>query len=110
MNAKHTPEPWFLHPASGSEHTIGGYISNDLDRRGAPPICDIRGFAGLPHKDNADRIVACVNACAGIEDPAELRRQRDELLEALENLLNDETWAAEEAARKAIEKAKKETK
>ena len=33
---------------------------------------------------NAARIVTCVNACAGMEDPAaeidELRRQRDELL------------------------------
>ena len=37
---------------------------------------------------NADRIVACVNACAGIEDPAELRRQRDELLDALTCLRN----------------------
>lgn len=30
----------------------------------------------------ADRIVACVNACAGIPDPAALRSQRDALLEA----------------------------
>jgi hypothetical protein len=37
---------------------------------------------------NASRIVACVNACAGMEDPAaeieRLKAQRDELLAALE--------------------------
>jgi hypothetical protein len=30
-----------------------------------------------------DRIIACVNACAGIENPADLKAQRDELVEAL---------------------------
>ncbi len=29
------------------------------------------------------RIVSCLNACEGIEDPADLRKQRDELVEAL---------------------------
>ena len=38
---------------------------------------------------NAHRIVACVNACEGIADPAELRAQRDELLAALRGLLDD---------------------
>ena len=41
---------------------------------------------------NARRIVACVNACAGMGDPtaeiAELKRQRDELLAALEAFSN----------------------
>lgn len=32
---------------------------------------------------NAQRIVACVNACEGIGDPAAFRRQYDEMLEAL---------------------------
>ena len=38
--------------------------------------------------DDASRIVSCVNSCAGMADPAaeiaELKRQRDELLGALE--------------------------
>ena len=40
--------------------------------------------------DNATRIVECVNACAGMSDPAEdiatLKRQRDELTASLEKL------------------------
>lgn len=56
------------------------------------------------HRNRAERIVACVNACEGIEDPAtyiaeaieqevtlkieirKLRAQRDEMLEALKDL------------------------
>lgn len=37
---------------------------------------------------NAARIVACVNACAGIADPADLRAQRDALLEAAQVVLD----------------------
>ena len=35
-----------------------------------------------------EHIVACVNACAGIDDPADLRVQRDELAAALHNILS----------------------
>ena len=83
--SKHTPEPWFHHLPSGSQHTAGGYINASADR-GDDYICAVYG-SGRPCdivKANALRIVSCVNACAGIEDPeaeiAELKRQRDELL------------------------------
>ncbi len=36
---------------------------------------------------NLHRIVACVNACAGVDAPATLRTQRDALLTACEALL-----------------------
>jgi hypothetical protein len=43
---------------------------------------------GCETKANAARIVACVNACAGMDDPAveieRLRAERTELLEALQ--------------------------
>jgi hypothetical protein len=42
-------------------------------------------------KDRAQRAEACVNACEGIEDPADLRRQRDELLDLLKASL---PWVA----------------
>ena len=42
-------------------------------------------------KANANRIVACVNACAGMADPASeiaaLKAQRDELLEACKSAI-----------------------
>ena len=44
-------------------------------------------FACVYKDSDASRIVTCVNACAGMADPAaeiaELKRQRDELLVAL---------------------------
>lgn len=36
--------------------------------------------------EDAARAVACVNACEGIEDPADLRAQRDELLAACQQM------------------------
>lgn len=84
--SKHTPEPWvfddlqdletnfYSDDATGS--IIGGcqeymFAHRDIEERRA----------------NARRIVTCINACAGMADPAaeiaELKRQRDELLAAL---------------------------
>ena len=49
--------------------------------------------AELETRANADRIVSCVNACAGMDDPATdiaaLKAQRDELLAALQMALAD---------------------
>ena len=54
---KHTCEPWFIcstEPAEIRTHPYGG---------------DIIGHT-IPNADNAHRIVACVNACRGMADPA----------------------------------------
>lgn len=42
-----------------------------------------------------ERMIDCFNACAGIEDPADLRRQRDELLDIVSRIIYDceETFA-----------------
>lgn len=32
------------------------------------------------------RVISCLNACEGIEDPTDLRKQKDELIECLHNL------------------------
>lgn len=66
---KHTPGPWVCYKESVYFHDCFGGFS----------LC------GCPNpEDTACRIVACVNACEGMEDPAaeidELKRQRDELL------------------------------
>ena len=72
--SKHTPEPWF----SDSEH-VGSSVSDRLNDGWFAAKC-----LGPDRVENARRIAACVNACAGMEDPAaeieKLRRQRDELL------------------------------
>lgn len=76
MDAKHTPEPWRVH---ATDHG-GRYITN------APPdeitsyahdltgeCCDEQGYIDYA------RIVACVNAMVGIENPAAyLQNLRDE--------------------------------
>lgn len=107
--SNHTPEPWVTgrkdmqsyHGDTG-EPFSSVYREADDDRM--PMGSD--GFGGkvriplriayiegrdIPRdeeKANADRIVACVNACAGMDDPAAtiagLRAERDGLREAME--------------------------
>ena len=73
---KHTPEPWFIAFGGndGDDYAVIGAVGRER------PVCELGTLDYT--KPNADRIVACVNACAGIDDPPDLRRQRDELLEA----------------------------
>ncbi len=67
--SKHTPEPWKLEdPRTAFDANWSViFVSNQKD---------------------APRIIACVNACAGMEDPQaeidQLRTERDELMKALE--------------------------
>lgn len=67
MSNKHTPELWFHHGPSGSQHCIGGYI-NASEERSAAAIAHIcgSGFSEDEYRANARRIVACVNACRGL--------------------------------------------
>ena len=83
--SEHTPEPWRVgRPGTVVSDTpvpgMGG--SDAVEYYGGHLI----GESII--EENARRIVACVNACAGMGDPtaeiAELKRQRDELLAALE--------------------------
>lgn len=64
---KHTPEPWFSEPTEGSDKSgdilIGGAAGELI------AVC--KSLLGdRPVEDNAERIVACVNACEGIADPS----------------------------------------
>ena len=71
--SKHTPEPWFYE----SEPRYCSEILGLEDRS----VCV---FVDDPSEADVNRIISCVNACAGMDDPAaeiaELKRQRDELL------------------------------
>lgn len=56
--SEHTPEPWFRPNGTNRiyTHPAGG------------------DCVPLDDDANLDRIVSCVNACAGIEDPAKLKQ------------------------------------
>ncbi|MDM5117230.1 hypothetical protein [Aeromonas hydrophila] len=87
MSNKHEREPWVLGGCSGRMVTTpSGYVGDGY-------------IADVDTKDNARRIVACVNACRGLPTDEleqkgvvaavgtqllELESQRDELLAALE--------------------------
>lgn len=69
-NPKHTPEPWkvVININDKSTYAIDG--SNPRSRYVADDLLEA----------DADRIVACVNAMAGIEDPQLLRETMDYLV------------------------------
>lgn len=81
VKVAHTPEPWRIVTTdhkSGNRAPIKTHVL--ADKTGA------QLFTGaLP---NAERIVACVNACAGIANPTAMREQRDELLEVVRALVD----------------------
>lgn len=90
---KHTPEPWNTDAKSGFHCDIHDGLNDDMIcRTFDDPTDELNGEA------NARRIVACVNACAGIgteylehfgattfNDFKRVKHQRDELLAALED-------------------------
>jgi hypothetical protein len=66
--SKHTPGPWVAHVSKADEFT-----SNDVMLiRSQEPLYGVAGIEIERDVDeaNAARIVACVNACEGIEDPS----------------------------------------
>jgi hypothetical protein len=74
--APHTPEPWRVE----DESTIYGSRANRGDKF---EIADCKGYL-TERNTNAARIVACVNACAGI--PNERLVHVPELLETLHDV------------------------
>lgn len=88
--SKHTPEPWLLCEAGDS---IKHQVPVSSERTSILTIAtegDI-AFGAVYSEDDASRIVSCVNACAGMADPsveiAELKRQRDELLDEFDQIM-----------------------
>lgn len=71
MTGPHTKEPWRL--SEGRPDNIEGvFVEGCLrDSWCRDPVCS---------EEDAARIVACVNACAGMDDPAaEIAKMRDAL-------------------------------
>jgi len=74
----HTPEPWI---------SIFGYIGEEAKLTQPPGWDSPLGptLAEANFAEDAQRIVQCVNACAGMDDPAaEVAQMRQDLLEAAE--------------------------
>ena len=67
MVDEHTPEPWRISPELGDVMSMASGIKNDI-------VCDTAQSRVLVKKtitkEDARRIVACVNACAGISTAA----------------------------------------
>ena len=95
MNIKHAPELWSI------SHRPDGSL--EIQEASGQPICVMSwNHSGL-HEANATRIVATVNACAGMEDPtAEIAAMRW----ALERILRcPEAEIVHHVARAALVKA-----
>ncbi len=81
---KHTPEPWTI---DSSRNGFTSYVCIQgpfINGSGNPALCWIE--ANQPadvNEANANRIVQCVNACAGIDDPDLLLRTAREALKAV---------------------------
>jgi len=93
MMSKHTQEPWAATDRAIKRDNGFGYgeiIANVPGGNTSGPFfvqCDEECEA------NARRIVSCVNACAGMADPAaeiaELKRQRDEFVGLMELIASE---------------------
>ena len=120
----HTPEPW-SYQASIPEDGFECFFINGERKR----ISDFDGPQDDEQFANVRRIVACVNACAGIptddleqcpsgglfhlaDHANELVKQRDELLAALRPLITSRMGAEQirEGIQKAIARVKDNTK
>jgi hypothetical protein len=76
---KHTNEPWEV-----EDQTMGIFSKNEF----IGELCDCVGLFNAKDRANSARIVECVNACEGIDNPMEAIK---ELVEACEGLMNDDT-------------------
>ena len=94
QHPRHTPEPWTVFKDEyGIPVQTRFYIKKSI-----ATICAMNSPCLLYAKGEKDakRIVACINACAGMEDPAaEITKLRDNqkvLVDALESIAHS-VWA-----------------
>lgn len=101
----HTPEPWYAQDVFGDQvHDGSMAVCAGRDEVGNPnPIAGVFGVDG-DHRElspktkqeataNANRIVACVNACEGIKDPSvipQLLEDVGDLLYRITDMLEDD--------------------
>lgn len=100
--SEHTPEPWELgevgdkirHFCPAKDGTSILTVALEYDNDDWEPTY----FGAVYSREDARRIVACVNACAGMADPAaeiaKLRAERDKLMAALTRLASPYSFTA----------------
>lgn len=100
-DAKHTAEPWKIQsfptdPLDKVRNAGGGTVAHtgDVTYHGSDPIIAMA---------NANRIVACVNACENIPNPADFVKAARELFCKAEQYYHDDTMDKENQLRDAIE-------
>lgn len=94
MTQKHTPEPWRV---DEYKNPCLMFASIEVDHGKVKFIASVyttnhSEYGNETARANAERIVACVNACAGIHDPKELIEGADIALrerDALRKLLRE---------------------
>lgn len=88
MNTKHTAEPWVYNDG----FILGRFHSDGEVHDICDPRCAPAETCGPEMDANTDRIVQCVNACAGIQQPQSVilrLRQLRKRIEAGEEFCGD---------------------
>lgn len=75
--SKHTPEPWEARRDPCHFHTLSSIYGHTHNRS----VAEIGGETFDEQADNTARIVACVNALAGVDDPAAFMAKVREIVE-----------------------------
>lgn len=93
MTQKHTPGRWQLGtvPSSASDGSPVRRIENTDKGQSMQTLCDVYGLTQEEADANAARIVACVNACEGINPEAVPDTVK--ALEAVIHAAFEPTWA-----------------
>ena len=109
MSTKHTPEPWIRDDRSGLECDVRAASGRKVALCWGLASNNARNYDKKYKAEcdaNARRIVACVNACRGIDDELladdcirKTREDRDELLKQRDELLKSLRWAVREIER-----------
>lgn len=96
--AMHTPEPWSV--AFGPDLGGGWQIEPSFVRAGTGLVVCERSFSVNPAeaKANAERIVQCVNALAGVPDPARALEAARKALEVCDDWIGRQTMTSGAAA------------
>lgn len=89
MSTKHTPEPWDYVVADNALHPHCSVLSAS----DGSPIVSTAHLKGLCPEDevNVQRIVACVNACAGIPDPEKTVPELVRVIRSAAPVIRDES-------------------
>ena len=80
---KHTPEPWIYRKSQCQPVYEAPIIANNIGECIAIPDSGGCSFSSDEVTANVKRIVQCVNACAGIEDPEAAIREAKDTLKAM---------------------------